>query len=95
MEPAWRAEVGGKSELLEHLMMLLFEGDLYEKKNAALCFGNLCCDWYGPCTKESLALIFVLLLFIPSALEQSFEADLVPFLLLSLSMLIWCLVLPP
>lgn len=48
MEPAWRAEVGGKSELLEHLMMLLFEGDLYEKKNAALCFGNLCCDWYGP-----------------------------------------------
>ena len=70
MEPAWRTEVGRKSELLEHLMILLFEGDLYEKKNAALCFGNLCCDWYGPLYQGKLLGAFLSsLLFIPSSLE--------------------------
>jgi len=38
-------QVGKRTELLHHLAQLLVEGDLWEKKNAALCFGNLCCDW--------------------------------------------------
>jgi hypothetical protein len=45
MESAWRSEIGKRPALLQWLASLLEEGDLWEKKNAALCFGNLCCDW--------------------------------------------------
>ena len=46
MEPTWRELLGTHKELLEKLAMLLVGGDAWEKKNAALCFGNLCCDWF-------------------------------------------------
>ena len=45
MESAWRAQIGQRKALLQTLASLLEEGDAWEKKNAALCFGNLCCDW--------------------------------------------------
>jgi hypothetical protein len=46
MEPTWREVLGTHKELLEKLAMLLVGGDAWEKKNAALCFGNLCCEWF-------------------------------------------------
>jgi hypothetical protein len=46
MEPTWREVLGTHKELLEKLAMLLVGGDAWEKKNSALCFGNLCCDWF-------------------------------------------------
>ena len=47
MEPAWRQAIGKHEEILNHLVQMLTEGDLWEKKNAALCCGNLCCDRSG------------------------------------------------